>query len=60
MRSRVGRIPLLTLVAVVALLEIYARLLGAYDWYVLKRDHRIWEPAESSKEMIVREGESGN
>jgi cellulose synthase/poly-beta-1,6-N-acetylglucosamine synthase-like glycosyltransferase len=39
----------------VASLELYARLLGTYDWYVLKRDHRIWEPAETSKEMIVRE-----
>ena len=41
-------------VAGVAALEIYARFLGAYDWYVLKRDHRIWEPAETSKEMIVK------
>jgi cellulose synthase/poly-beta-1,6-N-acetylglucosamine synthase-like glycosyltransferase len=38
----------------VALLELYARLLGFYDWYVLRRDHRIWEPAETSKEMIVK------
>lgn len=38
----------------VAGLELYARLLGAYDWYVLRRDHRIWEPAETSKEMIVK------
>ncbi len=41
-------------VAGVAALELYARLLGAYDWYVLRRDHRIWEPADSSKEMIVK------
>jgi biofilm PGA synthesis N-glycosyltransferase PgaC len=41
-------------VAGVAALEVYARFLGAYDWYVLKRDHRIWEPAETSKEMIVK------
>jgi cellulose synthase/poly-beta-1,6-N-acetylglucosamine synthase-like glycosyltransferase len=39
----------------VALLELWARFLGAYDWYVLRRDHRIWEPAETSKEMIVKE-----
>jgi biofilm PGA synthesis N-glycosyltransferase PgaC len=38
----------------VAGLELVARLLGAYDWYVLRRDHRIWEPAETSKEMIVK------
>jgi cellulose synthase/poly-beta-1,6-N-acetylglucosamine synthase-like glycosyltransferase len=38
----------------VAGLELYARLLGAYDWYLLRRDHRIWEPAETSKEMIVK------
>jgi biofilm PGA synthesis N-glycosyltransferase PgaC len=38
----------------VAALELWARLLGAYDWYVLGRDHRIWEPAETSKEMIVK------
>jgi len=38
----------------VAFLELVARLLGAYDWYVLRRDHRIWEPAETSKEKIVR------
>jgi cellulose synthase/poly-beta-1,6-N-acetylglucosamine synthase-like glycosyltransferase len=38
----------------VACLELVARLLGAYDWYVLRRDHRIWEPAETSKEMIVK------
>jgi cellulose synthase/poly-beta-1,6-N-acetylglucosamine synthase-like glycosyltransferase len=41
-------------VAGVACLELVARLLGAYDWYVLGRDHRIWEPAETSKEMIVK------
>jgi hypothetical protein len=41
-------------VAGVAGLEVYARLLGTYDWYVLRRDHRIWEPAETSKEMIVK------
>jgi biofilm PGA synthesis N-glycosyltransferase PgaC len=38
----------------VVLLELTARLLGTYDFRVLKRDHRIWEPADSSKEMIVR------
>ena len=38
----------------VAVLELVARLLGAYDWYLLRRDHRIWEPAETSKEMIVK------
>jgi cellulose synthase/poly-beta-1,6-N-acetylglucosamine synthase-like glycosyltransferase len=47
-------------VAQVVALELYARLLGTYDWYVLKRDHRMWEPADSSKEMIVRGGELGN
>jgi biofilm PGA synthesis N-glycosyltransferase PgaC len=47
-------------VAQVVALELYARLLGTYDWYVLKRDHRIWEPADSSKEMIVKSGEAGN
>jgi biofilm PGA synthesis N-glycosyltransferase PgaC len=47
-------------VAGVAALEVCARFLGAYDWYVLKRDHRIWDPAETSKEMIVKSGELGN
>jgi biofilm PGA synthesis N-glycosyltransferase PgaC len=41
-------------IAGVVALELYARLLGAYDFYVLKRDHRIWEPAESSKEVILK------
>jgi biofilm PGA synthesis N-glycosyltransferase PgaC len=49
-----GRPVQLWRVAGVAALELYARLLGAYDYYVLKRDHRIWEPADSSKEMIVK------
>jgi cellulose synthase/poly-beta-1,6-N-acetylglucosamine synthase-like glycosyltransferase len=41
-------------VAGVVLMEVWARILGAYDFYVAKRDHRIWEPAETSKEMIVK------
>jgi biofilm PGA synthesis N-glycosyltransferase PgaC len=41
-------------VTLVVMLEIWARILGAYDFYVAKRDHRIWEPAETSKEMIVK------
>jgi cellulose synthase/poly-beta-1,6-N-acetylglucosamine synthase-like glycosyltransferase len=41
-------------VAGVVVMEIWARVLGAYDFYVAKRDHRIWEPAETSKEMIVK------
>jgi biofilm PGA synthesis N-glycosyltransferase PgaC len=49
-----GRPAQLLRVAGVAALEVYARFLGAYDWYVLRRDHRIWEPAETSKEMIVK------
>ncbi|MBN1641080.1 MAG: glycosyltransferase [Anaerolineae bacterium] len=38
----------------VVLLEVWARVLGAYDFYVARRDHRIWEPADSSKEIITR------
>jgi biofilm PGA synthesis N-glycosyltransferase PgaC len=50
-----GGSPLLVLrVAGVVAMEIWARILGAYDFYVAKRDHRIWEPAETSKEMIVK------
>jgi cellulose synthase/poly-beta-1,6-N-acetylglucosamine synthase-like glycosyltransferase len=60
LRLTEGKPPQLLRVAGVAVLEVYARLLGAYDWYVLKRDHRIWEPAETSKEVIVRGGELGN
>ena len=41
-------------VAGVVVLEVVARMLGAYEFYVAKRDHRIWEPADSSKEMIVK------
>ena len=42
-------------VGVVAL-EVIARMLGAYDFYVIKRDHRIWEPADSSKDVILKAG----
>jgi cellulose synthase/poly-beta-1,6-N-acetylglucosamine synthase-like glycosyltransferase len=45
--------PLLRAVGVV-LLEVWARILGAYDFYVAERDHRMWEPADSSKEIITR------
>jgi cellulose synthase/poly-beta-1,6-N-acetylglucosamine synthase-like glycosyltransferase len=38
----------------VVLLEVWARVLGAYDFYVAGRDHRMWEPADSSKEIITR------
>ena len=41
-------------VAGVVLMELRARTLGAYDFYVVKRDHRVWEPAESSKEIILK------
>ena len=41
-------------VAGVVAMEVWARILGAYDFHVAKRDHRIWEPAETSKEMIVK------
>ena len=44
---------LLRVVGVVAM-EVWARILGAYDFYVRKRDHRIWEPADATKEMIVK------
>jgi len=51
----IGRSPARLLrVAGVVLMELWARILGAYDFYVAKRDHRIWEPAETSKEMIVK------
>ena len=39
----------------VVLLEVWARVLGGYDFYVAGRDHRMWEPADSSKEIITRE-----
>ena len=55
MTRMTGGSPLLVLrVAGVVAMEIWARILGAYDFYVAKRDHRIWEPAETSKEMIVK------
>lgn len=34
----------------VILTEFYARLLAMYDFYILKRDHSIWQPARSARE----------
>jgi len=56
LRTARGRPTHLLRMAGAVVLELVARALGAYDFYVLKRDHRIWEPADSSKEMIVRAG----
>jgi cellulose synthase/poly-beta-1,6-N-acetylglucosamine synthase-like glycosyltransferase len=41
-------------------LEVCARVLGVYDHYVLRRDHRIWEPADSSKDVIVKAADPTN
>jgi cellulose synthase/poly-beta-1,6-N-acetylglucosamine synthase-like glycosyltransferase len=55
MMNVIGGHPLTLLrVGSVVVLELWARLLGAYDFYVAKRDHRIWEPAESSKEIVLK------
>ena len=54
LRMTRGSPGLLLRVVGVVMMEILARALGAYDFYVVKRDHRIWEPAESSKEVIVK------
>ncbi len=34
---------------IIAGVEFLARIMGIYDFYILKRDHRIWEIAETSK-----------
>ena len=54
LRMTEGKPVQLLRVAGVVALEVYARLLGAYDFYVRKRDHRVWEPADSSKEIIAK------
>lgn len=39
----------------IVVLEVWARFLGAYDFYVLKRDHRIWKQADSAKQLRYNE-----
>lgn len=35
------------------ILEGYARFLGAWDYYIRKKDHAIWDIAESTKKLEV-------
>ncbi|MFO0982772.1 MAG: glycosyltransferase family 2 protein [Planctomycetota bacterium] len=36
------------------LLAAYGRLLGAFDYHVLRRTHQIWAIAETTKEVVLR------
>jgi poly-beta-1,6-N-acetyl-D-glucosamine synthase len=38
---------------IIAFFELWARILGAYDFYIKKRDHRIWEIAATSKRRLA-------
>jgi cellulose synthase/poly-beta-1,6-N-acetylglucosamine synthase-like glycosyltransferase len=37
-------------------LALYGRLLGVFDYYVLRRTHQIWDIAETTKDVMVRSG----
>lgn len=41
----------LPLVTIVILIEIYARFLALYDWYIKKKNPYIWEVAQSTKKL---------
>ena len=45
-----GAIRLLGTLAVLALLEAYSRLLGAWDYYVKKKRHVVWDMAWTTKD----------
>lgn len=38
-------------IIMVIFLEIFARILAGYDFYVLKKDHSIWDMAKSSRQV---------
>jgi len=38
--------------ALVVLIELYARLLAVYDFYILKKDHSLWVPSRSAREIV--------
>lgn len=46
--------------AAVVLLELSARILAIYDFYILKKDHSIWEVAKSSREVRYDKINFGN
>lgn len=45
-----GAIRLLSTLAFLAMLEIYSRILGAWDYYVRKKKHVVWDMAWTTKD----------
>ena len=45
-----GAIRLLATLAFLAMLEIYSRILGAWDYYVRKKKHVVWDMAWTTKD----------
>jgi len=45
-----GAIRLLASLAFLAILEVYSRILGAWDYYVLKKKHVVWDMAWTTKD----------
>jgi cellulose synthase/poly-beta-1,6-N-acetylglucosamine synthase-like glycosyltransferase len=47
-------------VPIVVALEVYARLLGVYDYKLCKRKHAIWEMVETTKTVIAPSSSAGS
>ena len=51
-----GAIRLIGGLGLLALIEFYSRLLGAYDYYVKRDRHEVWDMAWSTKRVELGEG----
>lgn len=53
-----GAVRLLYVLAALASIEVYSRVLGAWDYYVRHEKHVVWDMAWSTKKVDVATGES--